>query len=247
MLVDVKSMVWSFSRLNGFHGCKHSWYRTYILKEKGEGNSFAEYGSMVHEIFERYANGELEVYELVDEFDKQYESKVWDFPPNKYVDLSESYKNQGIEYFTSFDGFDEYKILGTEKKIEFEINGYKILGYIDSLLEDKDDNLIIQDYKSKAKFKSKLEKKEYARQLYIYALPIIDEYKKYPSKLIFNMFRKGEIVEIPFNKKDLEEAKKWVLDTIDAISKEEKFEATVNNFFCGQLCNHRSVCQERLK
>jgi hypothetical protein len=218
-----------------------------VLKERGEGNSFAEYGTLVHQIFEDYTSGKLEVYELVDEFERQYDSRVWDFPPNKYVDLSESYKNQGIEYFTTFDGFDNYKILGTEKKLNFEIGGYKITGYIDSILEDENENIIIQDYKSKAKFKSKLEKKEYARQLYIYAIEIINEYKKNPSKLIFNMFRKGEIVEIPFNIKELEEAKKWVLDTIDAISKEENFEATVNDFFCNTLCNHRSQCLERLK
>lgn len=240
-------MVWSFSRLNSFHGCKHAWYRSYILKERGEGNSFAEYGLLVHAIFEAYAKGDLEVYELVNEFEKQYDSKVWDFPPNKYVDLSESYKNQGIEYFTNFDGFDDYKIIGIEKKIEFKIDDYKFIGYVDSLLEDKNNNLIIQDYKSKAKFKSKKEKKEYARQLYIYAIPIIDEYKKYPSKLIFNMFRKNEIVEIPFNKKDLEEARKWVLDTIEMISKEKKFEAKVDSFMCSQLCNHRFQCLERLK
>jgi hypothetical protein len=246
-LVDVKAMQWSFSRLNSFHGCKHAWYRSYILKERGEGNSFAEYGLLVHAIFEAYAKGDLEVYELVDEFEKQYDSKVWDFPPNKYVDLSESYKNQGIEYFTNFDGFDDYKIIGIEKKIEFKIEDYKFIGYIDSLLEDKDENLIIQDYKSKAKFKSKKEKKEYARQLYIYTIPIIEEYKKNPYKLIFNMFRKNEIVEIPFNIKDLEEAKKWVLDTIGMISKEKNFDATVNDFFCNQLCNHRATCEERLK
>lgn len=246
-MVDVKEMVWSFSRLNSFHGCKYAWHRSYILKERGESNSFAIYGTLVHQIFQDYTEGKLEVYELVGEFEKQYDANVWDFPPNKYVDLSESYRNQGVEYFTSFDGFDNYKILGTEKKIEFEIDGYKFVGYIDSLLEDEYGKMIVQDYKSKASFKSKKEKKEYTRQLYLYSVPLIEEYKKNPDKLIFNMFRKQVIEEIKFNTKDLEEAKKWALDTIKSISIEEEFSATINDFFCSQLCNHRFICEERLK
>jgi len=246
-LVDIDNMVWSFSRLNSFHGCKHAWYRSYVLKEKGVNNSFAEYGTMVHEIFERYAQGELEVYELVNEFDQQYESRVWDFPPNKYVNLVESYKNQGIDYFTNFDGFDDYKILGIEKKINFELEGFKFVGFIDSLLEDKNKNIIVQDFKSKASFKSKKEKKEYGRQLYLYSSNMVEEYGKYPDKLVFNMFRKNNIEEIPFNINDFEEAKKWALNTIELISKEKDFEAKVDDFFCSQLCNFRYECEERLK
>lgn len=246
-MVDIDNMVWSFSRLNSFHGCKHAWYRSYVLKEKGVNNSFAEYGTMVHEIFERYAQGELEVYELVNEFDQQYESRVWDFPPNKYVNLVESYKNQGIDYFTNFDGFDDYKILGIEKKINFELEGFKFVGFIDSLLEDKNKNIIVQDFKSKASFKSKKEKKEYGRQLYLYSSNMVEEYGKYPDKLVFNMFRKNNIEEIPFNINDFEEAKKWALNTIELISKEKDFEAKVDDFFCSQLCNFRYECEERLK
>lgn len=247
MSINIDNFVWSFSRLNSFHGCKHAWYKSYVLKEKGVSNSFATYGTLVHQLFEDYTNGKFEVYELVDEFEKQYDSNVWDFPPNKYVDLCESYRNQGIEYFTSFEGFDEYNIIGTEKKINFEIEGYKFVGYIDSLMEDEYNNMIVQDYKSKASFKSKKEKMEYTRQLYLYSVPLIEEYKKNPSKLIFNMFRKQKIEEIPFNIKDFEEAKKWALDTIESVSKEEEFPATVNDFFCSQLCNFRYECEERLK
>jgi len=246
-LVNVKEMVWSFSRLNSFHGCKHAWYNSYVLKDRGESNSFAIYGTLVHQLFEDYTSGKLEVYELVEEFEKQYDSNVWDFPPNKYVNLSDSYRSQGVEYFTSFDGFDEYKILGTEKKINFEIDGYKFVGYIDSLLEDEYGKMIVQDYKSKAAFKSKKEKKEYARQLYLYSVPLIEEYGKCPDKLVFNMFRKQKMEEIKFDVKDLEEAKKWALDTIEAVSKEEEFPATINDFFCNQLCNMRAKCEERLK
>lgn len=246
-MINIDDFVWSFSRLNSFHGCKHAWYNSYVLKDRGQSNSFAEYGKLVHQIFEDYTSGKLEIYELVDEFEKQYDSNVWDFPPNKYVDLSESYRNQGVEYFTTFEGFDDYKILGTEKKIDFEIEGYKFVGYIDSLLEDEYGNMIVQDYKSEAKFKSKKEKKEYARQLYLYSVPLIEEYKKNPSKLVFNMFRKQVMEEIKFDIKDLEEAKKWAIDTIKAVSVEEKFPATINDFFCNQLCNMRNVCEERLK
>lgn len=246
-MVDINNTTWSFSRLNSFYNCKHAWYRNYVLREKGESNSFADYGTLTHSIFESYAKGDLEVYELADEFERQYDSKVWDFPPNRYVNLSESYKNQALDYFNNFDGFDNYNILGIEKEISFEIEGLKFTGFIDSLLEDKNNNLIVQDYKSKASFKNKKEKKEYGRQLYLYSIPLIEEYNRYPDKLIFNMFRKQTIEEIKFDIKDFEEAKTWALKTIELISNEKKFNPSIDDFFCSYLCNYRNECGERLK
>lgn len=242
-MIDVKNMRWSFSRLNSFYTCKLAWKKTYIDKEKGDNNCFAQYGLLVHEILEKYAKEDLAVFELPNEFEKDFVEKItYDFPPNKYVDLFESYHNEGIDYFNNFDGFDEFKILGVEKEIKFKLDDYEFIGYIDLLLEDKSGNIIVFDHKSKSGFKSKKEKAEYARQLYLYSIPVIDEIKKYPTKLIFNTFRKQKLIEVPFVLKDFEEAKKWAIDTIELIAKEENFEENPDMFNCNYLCNHRYNC-----
>lgn len=243
-MIDISDFKWSFSRLNSFHGCKLAWYKTYILKEKGVNNSFAEYGTLMHETLEKFCLGELEVYELSTYFRQQFDNKSWDFPYNSYVDLYSSYRKQGVDYLNCFENF-QGNILGVEKELNFIIGGYQFTGYIDLVLQDNNGDIIILDHKSKSEFKSIQEKREYTRQLYLYAIQIFNEYGKYPTKFMFNMFRKQNIIVIPFNMSDLEETKTWMLNTIDVISKEEKFEASPDEFMCNYLCNHRNSCNIR--
>ena len=73
------------------------------------------------------------------------------------------------------------------------------------------------------------------------------------------MFRAGEIIHIPFEEKDCEEAKKWFTDTIDKIYADDVFEDKIsryyyenfkdiesfsrNDFFCNELCGVREHCE----
>jgi CRISPR/Cas system-associated exonuclease Cas4 (RecB family) len=237
---------WSFSRINGFaSSCPYAWYLQYVECRNGENNSFGEYGTFVHEILEKYAKDELAIFELSDYYKENFDANIpHRFPKNKYVSLYESYFNAGLEYFNDyFEGFDDYKILGVEKEVRFKLEDkYNFVGYIDLLLQDENGDLIVYDHKSKGGFKSKKEIKEYARQLYLYSIPVINEYKKMPKKLIFNMFKKHEIVEVEFTGEGLEEAKKWAVDTIHSIENCEDFPPKKDQFFCSNICNFRSTC-----
>ena len=129
--------------------------------------------------------------------------------------------------------------MGLEEYVEFKIDKFDFRGYIDQVLEDADGEIIIVDHKSKAQFKSKAEQKEYARQLYLYAIPIFEKYGKYPKSLVFNMFRKQKVVTIDFKTEDLEEAKEWALKTIKEITETNIFAPTTDEFLCSSLCEFR--------
>ena len=211
----------------------------YIFGIHGKENAFAQCGSLAHSILERYAKGQLELYELADTFDKEFDDAVTMRFPHFFCDLRKKYHDDIVVYFDHFNGFGKYKILGVEDKFNVDIDDWTFTGIIDLLLEDPEGNLVVLDHKSKAEFKSKKEMHKYARQLYLYAFYVETKYGKRPTKLVFNMFRKRNIVEIPFSEEDYQEALQWARDTVAAIRTETEYEPTFDDFFCENLCDFR--------
>lgn len=218
---------------------------TYIDVLSKTNNAFAEWGSYNHFLLEKYYRREIELFDLTDAYKKDYRASIkCKFPPNAYKDLNKSYYESGIEYYNNFnDDFSEYTIIGVEQEIHLLIDKYKFIGYIDLILKDKDDNYIIVDHKSKSKFASKKEKKEYLRQLYLYSIYIKETYGKYPVKLIFNMFRTNEIIETDFSESECNSAKQWLIDTIRKIYEDKEFLCSPDEYFCNFLCSVRHFCR----
>lgn len=224
-------------------------YSTYILKQKGVGNAFAEWGTLLHLIMELYDKGELALWELENYYINNYKNNViLNFPPNKWVDLSASYYDAGLKYLSNFNGHTS-ELIGAEEKIDFimEHNGKRVnfVGIIDRLSQD-DNGIIIGDYKSK-KFKNKTEVEEYFKQLYVYSICIKEKFGKYPYKLEFYCLRDfSKPYETIFNEKKLAEAKDWIFNTIEEISNTDYFDKNPNDFFCRYICSVPcSSCQYR--
>ena len=235
----VENMRWSFSRLNGFHGCRYCWFQTYVLKEKGVGNVFSDYGLLMHELLEDFLNEKIFFWDLLPKYEENF-INLPSFPPNKFVDLREKYYNDGLSYLTTFDGFQGYEVLAVEQEINTNINGYPLIGYIDLLLKDKKDGrIIVVDHKSKAEFKTKKEKQEYSRQMYLYCKGVYELFGEYPKEMRFNMFRKKNMEIVIFKEKDMNEAFSWMMDTIAQIKDCTTFGVTDDEFFGEYLCNHR--------
>lgn len=255
----IDTMLWSFSRLNSFHNCPYEFYLHYIQCNAGENNFFGQFGSFVHEILEKYVKGELSIFEISQYYEDNFYDVVYkDAPPNKYVDIKQSYYEKGLDYLNNIDLIlDNYEVLGVEKEVKFGINGYEIIGYIDLLLKDKKtDEIIILDHKSASmKFKqngeiSKTDEQhflEFKRQLYLYAKPIIEEYKRVDF-LEWNMFKERKHIKIPFNIQEFNEALKWAEDTIKLIENETMWlPNNKNTFYCNNLCGQRNnACEYKL-
>ncbi len=269
MKIDPKildEMTWSFSRIHSWDtGCKYGWWLTYVLPQilkqtlpddvyhfvrgnlKKEGNFFSDYGSYIHGLLDKYGKEQLDIFSILDECKKHYDENIkHEAPPNKFCDLADTYRSQAEAYFSNFDGFNQYKILFTEKEVKFKTKYNRdFIGYIDIGLEDVETGKItLGDHKSKKKFTSKKEQKEYARQLYIYSKPFKEIYGKYPDYLAFNLFRVQDKVIIPFKKTDFTEAENWIENTIQDIYNATEFPmiANDNDFMCSQLCNWRFCC-----
>lgn len=234
----------SFSKLSAFHTCKYGYKLTYIDHKKGEGNCFSSYGLEMHSLLERYARGEIDLWDLVDIYQWEFDAAVPEkFPSTKFCkDMRKLYYDQGLEYLKNFPGYSDRNILEVESQFDHNIDDWVFNGVIDLVFEDNDGKLVIQDYKSKSSFKNKREQAEYARQLYLYSLHIKDKYGKSPDLLRFMMFRKNTVVDIPFNEDDFTEALIWAKDTVKEIRECWDFAPSCNEFFAQNLCNHREYC-----
>lgn len=192
---------------------------------------------------ERHAKGELGAWELLDTYIEGYDSAVTKpFPPNKYADLQQSYYTDGYEFLKNFDGLDDLKIIGAEVRFKEPLDDFIYTGVIDLIYKDCDDGIVVRDWKSKAKFANKKEQAEYTRQPLSYGLHIINKFKQPPVLLQFFMFRKNNIVNIPFNQKEYEDALKWIRESVQEIRLCKEYPATPDQFFCGNLCDFRNTC-----
>ena len=260
----IGTMTYSFSRLNSFYTCPYEWHRVYIECLDKEDSAQAQFGTLMHTILEKYAKGELEVFELSMYYEEHFDEFItYDFPANKYVDLREKYYNAGLEYLDNISlDLDSYEVLGVEREVHFQINGHDCVGFIDLLLRDKSTGeIIILDHKSASigilksgaiakKDRSHFE--SFKRQLYLYAKPIIEEYG-HVDKLKWNLFKERNYIEIPFVQQEYEDAIKWASDTIDRIEAETEWginkelsaamiDGKYPPFYCSQLCSQRWSC-----
>lgn len=251
----IDSMEWSFSRLNSFCQCKYEWYLQYIESAVGQNNFYAEFGKFCHTILEKYAKGELSLFELADYFDAHYDEEVPSMVYHKTADIRQNYRDKAVEYFENIDlDLGKYEILGIEKKCNFTVGGKPFVGYIDLLLRDKKTGgIIILDHKSSEYplgkrgqvLKSEEKKfKSYKRQLYLYAIQVYNEYGIYPEKVGWNYFKNRKWLFLDFDKADYDEAQNWALSTIAEINEEEKFNPNVDFYYCHNLCRYRnSYCE----
>ena len=237
-------MTWSFSRVNAYDTCPAMFKHLYIDEGEREGNAFAEWGTLMHSLFERYFKGALNVWDLSRVYEEEYGAAVSRSFPKSKVDLDELYYNSGKDYWDNFDGlFDDYKILSIEQRVETNIGERRLVGISDLILEKG--GIHIVDHKSHKRWKSKKERQDYLRQLYLYSLFVKEKYGEWPSTLSFNLFQQPKVDVEPFNFAAFEEARDWFLRTIDQIYKDQAFWGNENTWFCSSLCDAREYCDDR--
>ena len=251
------TMTWSFSRIN--YTCLLEFYLHYIECNSGGDNFFGQYGIFAHSILEKYAKGELGIFDLSLYYEDHFDDEVWmDAPYTKNGDLKEKYFFLGKEYFDSFD-FDlsPFDVLGIEKEVKFQVGRHEMIGYIDLLLREKETGkIIILDHKSHSlaytskgalsKSKKNLEAIEgFKRQLYLYSIPVIEEYGKL-DELWWNLFKDRKWLKLPWLSSEFEEAKQWAIERISNLYDRDDWtpiEKAGDDYYCRNLCGQREICE----
>lgn len=231
-----------------FDQCPHAFYLRYILKLDEVQNAYSQFGTLVHDILEKWADGRLKASELAEEFKERHDKEVTaDYPMWPQGQREKSF-DKVYTYLKSFDGFgDEYEITATEKHHVTTIGGCKFQGVVDlGLLNTNTKENIIIDHKSKSIASLNKDKLAY-RQLYTYAKFFYDVAGKFPDWLMFHLFKEnGVLAEYKFDKEAYSEVMDWLEGTMALISMEDEWKPVYEKFFCTNLCGVRNHCEEAL-
>ena len=249
-------MVWSYSSMNSFKTCKKMFFLSYIEKNKNrDGNLFACFGNLAHFVMEEYFKGNVEVYELDKLFKDNYDKFITYNAPValQKFNYEDNTKDKLLKFFNSIE-IDNlaYEPICMEDKIEYEIDGIKIVIKPDLIIRRKSDGkVILWDYKT-SNYK-KESHAEYAYQCSLYAKIYeivtgihVDEmnilYFKETVKPRGKPIIYGRFVPLEYDENVLERFISDVKDIFNA----ETWEANLDDFFCQNICSFRNgTCEEK--
>ena len=243
----ISDMVWSYSRLTTFEDCPYRFYLNYILHQPKEPRFFSDYGTLMHKILELYLKGEMKREDMLPYYLTRFSTQIRGAAP--HIEMYRKYLNQGVQYLTDFSF--PYTPVAVEKQLDFTINGKPFTGVIDCVARDGD-QLVIVDHKSRLLHnrsgkqrptKSDEELDKYLRQLYLYSIPVKEEFGRYPDRLEFNCFRSGELVSEPFRMERLEYARTWASKLIDTIIENDVWNPSIEQWKCTYICDLCANCE----
>ena len=239
-------MTWSYSRIQSFLKCPHSFFVHYILGEEEDDTFLASYGTFVHRIHELVLSGILPRSEAAGYYLGHFNDYVTGGIPKE---IFSSYYRGGYEYFANMPKF-EGEIVGIEKELEFGVFGIPFKGFADLIMRE-DDGLVLYDHKAKTlkpysgrakPTKTDIELDEYSRQLYLYAHAMNREYGEYPSHMVFNCYRNRTMIKLDFYEDKLDETLHWASDAINKIRDYEEWNPDIDFFKCKYLCGLNERC-----
>lgn len=243
----IEDMTWSYSRVETFDDCPYRFFLKYIHGSNEQDKFYATYGSLMHELIEEYYNEGISNDELCERFLLRFPEQVIGERPGP--DIAGRYVRSGIEYLRNVKPM-KYHTIGVEKRVEFEINGYNFLGFIDYLGELDGEYYIVdnksRDLKPRSNRKTPTVKDKeldkMLRQLYLYSAAVKQEYGKFPKSLCFNCFRTGVFIEEPFKIEDYESAISWATESIEYIKESDDFPPSIDFFACRYICGVSDDC-----
>jgi len=250
MVID--NLTFSYSSVTSFITCPYMFKLTYIDSKTRSNNWYAEFGSFMHLILEKFFKNELDIMELSEFYKDNYTKNVLANPPLYPAGISERYYNDGLKFFDEFD-FDKsiYDILFIEDKVDAVLNGSKLVIKPDIILREKSSgNTILMDYKTSNPYKNnKIDSKkieDYKKQMYLYAYFINHTTQFKIDKIKLWFVRINEFVEFDYVEEEAGDVVNWFYNGIMNIQLEEDFphaDTVKNKFFCQNLCSVSEFCE----
>lgn len=253
--------IYSYSRCSSYYGCEAEFKLAYIDGVENQGNWFGSFGSAAHLTIEKNLKGEIDRKDMYNFFAREFEN-IDELAPFSKMEIK--WRNEAFDYFQHYYKGFSTNVIGIEEPfyINFPNKDYWFRGIIDLYGTDKHGNYVIIDHKSADPSGASWNTKDAVKQLYLYSMYIFIKHGKFPTKLIYNFFRKNTYEIIDFNMNDFKESVMWLHDTIENIrkvksdkehyfranriedvlnSKKEKV-SSYDFFFCNHLCGVKNHC-----
>lgn len=245
----IRDMTWSYSRLTTFENCPYEWLQHYILSVEEQPNFYAQYGSLMHDIFKLFYSSEISANELLPYYFSHFLQDITAPPPSPKI--KNDYFSQGKQYLKTLQPLGR-EVVEVENKAEFIFASNKFVGFLDLLSRDDSGKLYLTDHKSRilkprsSRKKPTLSDKEldkYFRQLYVYSAAVKQKYGAYPDYLEFHCFRSGLWITEPFDYERYAEVEAWAEKLIDTVTTSENWPAFLDFWYCKKLCGFAYDCE----
>lgn len=169
-----KFKIWSFSRINTFHNCKHEYWLSRILKLESLDNVYTMLGTYSHTILEDFYNNKINQEDMVIKFETDFiDVEVSDYKfssdEDKNTRMRDKYKECVVDFFKCHQRMAEK--VAIEKLIWIDVEGNVFMGYVDAIHKEND-CFIITDFKTSSIYTGK-KIKEHGKQLLLYSLGLI--------------------------------------------------------------------------
>jgi len=239
---------WSYSRLRQFETCKYGWLLKYVFEVPQRKLFFSEYGKLMHELIAGALSCKISWPTAEIEYARRFHGvlQCHGLPGN----IKAGYFMDGLRYLrVGGEPLAGLQPLAIEPYVEFEAGGQSFCGYIDLVARDDAGAISIVDHKSRTlkerggrRAKSNALLDEYLRQLYLYSIPVAEQYG--PSDyLAFNCFRTGSLITEPFSQAAFDETIAWASRTIEEILRETDWLPCENTWMCRHLCDVAGECE----
>lgn len=247
---DFSKHFYSVSQLKTYQQCPKKYLFQYIYKIPTPSKHYFDFGTSVHSVLE-------EIKPQIDNGLDKRKALLLSLKLLSDLWISQSYltAHQEKEYYSIATQIlenyieKEYAIssnlrttLALEKKFFLNLEGKKIMGFIDRI-DSYDNEIIIYDYKTS----NSMENKSYLEndlQLYTYALAVKEDikYASYPKKMALWYLKHNMISSIEFKEEKAQEIKKKLLELIHNIESKD-FTAKPTLFSC-TYCDFNSICDD---
>ena len=237
----------SASKIHAYFQCPNSFFLKYVdqLADAETNDSYAKYGTMLHNIYENIANRKYETVEQpIEEYKEQYGSC------GLTEEQFEKYYECGLQsILNKWEFLHSVEIVQAEAKFSTKPleNVPKYFGFIDLVYRNENGKLIVRDYKTSKKYtKSQLAKNI---QAYFYAEACLALYGELPLYFEFDFVRFGESTIIMID----ENFMKFNRMRVEGIWKQIEMGIRTGKwtgFYCENFCEGRNNCplyQERMK
>lgn len=231
--------------------CPHAWKLKYKsdmpwpLEE--DRMFFSGFGSLMHKLLEQYYSGKASAAQLKLLYITSFQKEVPNTAPSQKMYIN--YFKDGLRILDTLS-VPDFQFFAVEQRFDFLVFDKPFVGIVD-LIAERNGKLVIIDHKSRALKERSTRKKPtktdeeldvYLRQLYLYSIPILDTFGRYPDELCFHCFRKGLWINEPFKEEKLQEAKTWAFKSIQKIEAEKSFPTIPEFFKCHYLCGMHGYC-----
>lgn len=250
--IDMGKMVYSVSQLNVYKSCPKKYSYQYVYKIPGVARHYFDFGTSVHTVLEDNISKIQDlnvgvdglVPELIADLHKKWISKGYqdEKQEKEYFEKGVLALKEFVSKERELQESQNRKTVSCEEKFLIDIEGRKMIGFIDRI-DEVDGNFEVLDYKTSNSMEldSKL-KENLQLNVYAFALSQMEKFNVFPKKVGLWYLVHNKIKSIDVNLKTIDKIKEDILKTIIEIEK-LNFDAKPSKFAC-TYCDYNQICKK---